>query len=370
MISSVRSSTWCLALAVVGLGSCRALADDRYDRRIEEDIRRQEGVIRQARERLETAKQRAASARAEAATAQGDVGRATERLKATRLRVEQDHDAAPALVAARQEFASSKAALEAASAPVLAAARQRAEYQGAVTRRESARKEMGLSRGGTAEREKLAREILDASTALHKLEQDAIAADPAAAAAQQKVTQAETSLRELVRQRDAAIRNDPRVAQNMGELDTANAALAAAQQRVAGAERHVGSAEREVQREHEQKLDLERRLRKHDQNDEESQKRLQREEQELKERLKREKEREQAMQKDHERRERELRERLERERKERERQDKDRKAHEKKDKKQDKKPEPKHDKKKDDKKKDSGKDDKKDKKDKKDDKKK
>ncbi|MCY2986865.1 MAG: SUMF1/EgtB/PvdO family nonheme iron enzyme [Planctomycetota bacterium] len=186
-----------IALGLTGLGSWQSQAADRTDRQLEE--------------------------------AQDKVARSKEHLEATRRRVEQDHDSAPPLVAARRELADSKTALDAYGDRVMAELRQRRDYQEALTRLHWFEKEfsrMQESGGKTADPVRLGDELSQAIMTEWRLKK--VARGPAGEIAEQKVSKAERQLNELIRQRDEAVRKDPRLAQSTRELDAANSALAAA----------------------------------------------------------------------------------------------------------------------------------------------
>lgn len=213
---------------------------------------------------------RAAERRAAVQAARADVERARAQVQAAQARVRANWAANADMTAAEQELAAARADFEAARQPVVerlmqtdpqyaqamreereAAERVRAAQAAnpASTQPTTAPVDLGIPDDGigldedqgdanvdpattqpiaTPEQMRAAQARLDQKTRLRKLEDDAIAADPTAAAARAKLHAVGEKRKALQAQLQAALLNDPEYKQAKAELDAARARVTAA----------------------------------------------------------------------------------------------------------------------------------------------
>ena len=235
-------------------------ADKNDNNKNNNEIQKHEKQVADAKNKLQSAKKEADAARNKAKQEATSLAQATKHADATRRKVQDEHDAAPALVAARDQFEKAKKHSEVAVAPVLAKLKQQDDHQRAIAAREAIQSQLkNLPTNQSDARGSLADELKNATAQVTKLETAAIEADPAAKSAKAASTQAANRVKELVVQRDAAVQSDARIAAAKKELEKAKHERAAAEkklatenQQLAAAERHLNQEEQELQRQRQQ----------------------------------------------------------------------------------------------------------------------
>ena len=137
---------------------------------------------------------------------------ARSQMEAARLKVVSAFEASPEWTAAQTDLKQLQTAHDEAAKPVLAALKEKPEYQKAVAAQEAARADVATHQEKPqATPEQLtapATAALEASSEVTKLEQDALAADPKVTELKAKLTEATARIQQLTAQRDAAVLAD------------------------------------------------------------------------------------------------------------------------------------------------------------------
>lgn len=245
-----------------GVATCAAVAwADKNGKGLADDIKRQEKEVAEARKKVNGAKQELDAARAAAQKAQQALEKATDKAGDVRRAVQDEHDSAPSLVAARKKIETARADLERLTAPLLERLRQDAAYRTAVAERDQAKARLAAlpSAASPVERDPVAKQYSDGIQAVRRLEKAAIDADAPAKTARQAVDDSEAAGKRLIEQRDRAIEQDSRLQAARKELDEAKSKAAQAKQRAESEARQLAGAQKQLHAEEDRKRDLERK---------------------------------------------------------------------------------------------------------------
>lgn len=243
-----------IALSCVSLA---AHAAPQNSKGLGDDIKRADRDIAAARDKLQSAKKQADEAKAHLRKAAAALEKATDHAGDVRRKVEQEHDSAPPLVAARKLMEAHQAEFEDASRPVLEKLRQQAEYAAAVEQRDGLKAK--ASGTPSSERESLAKQYAAALAAVRSLEATALQTDPKAKSAKEKLAAAGSKVQALVTQRNEAVDRDSRLVDARRELDKAKGEAAKAKQKAEAESKQFADAERKVKHEEQQKHNLQQK---------------------------------------------------------------------------------------------------------------
>lgn len=224
---------------------------------LNDDIKRAERDIGQARDKLQAARKQAEEAKGHLRKAAAAFDKASDHAGDVRRKVEQEHDSAPPLVAARQQLQSVQAQLDDLSRPILEKLRAAPEYTTAVQKRDTLKAR--LSGAPVDERDSLGKEYAASMAAVRSLESSAILADSQTKAVKDKVAEAEQKVQSLMTKRNEAIDRDSRMAEVRRELDKAKAEVAQARQKLESEAKQLADAERKVRSEEQDKQRLQQK---------------------------------------------------------------------------------------------------------------
>jgi len=185
-------------------------------------------------------------AQKEAAEAHAEVAKAQADLKRIRRQLQGALETSSDVVTAREAVVRAKTAHEAATKPVLAALAQRADYReacAALTRAQQASAEAS-SRVGTSFEERLAagQAVLNAKTALNRLETAALDNDPAVVQAWSQCVAASGRLREVRALLEQTIQLDPSYTASNQAVDEAQGKALAADWELTAAKQDLAAA--------------------------------------------------------------------------------------------------------------------------------
>lgn len=176
-------------------------------------------------------------AKAEDAAAHTELTKAQTALSEITKKFQDTFNARPDVVEATSKVASSKAAYDAAAAPVLAALTSSADYQTARATADEAKQNVETVKtdpSATPEmRMTAAKEALTAKDTLTKMRAAALASDSKASAARTDLTTQTQALTALHQQYDDSLKQDPDYASAKSAFDDAKAKATAADQKLA-----------------------------------------------------------------------------------------------------------------------------------------
>lgn len=241
----------------VAIGQSAAADNKKNSKGLTDDIRRQDQQINEARNKAQSARKQADAARRDLAQAKSAFEREVSQTAELRRSVEGQHDSTPALTAARQQLQQSLAAFEAAAQPVRDKLVRDPAFQSALAKREELK--LRLARAGDDQRDAVGREYSAAMTAVRKLEQDLLDADPKVKAARAALTESEGKVQSLVTRRNEAVDRDPKLVEAKSKLGQLKSKLEQAEQKLAGELRQLVAAERKVDQEEQQKRQLQQK---------------------------------------------------------------------------------------------------------------
>jgi chromosome segregation ATPase len=156
------------------------------------------------------------------------------------------HDSTPSFEGSRSTLEQEKQEFEEASRSLLEELRASPEYRQAVTERDALKTKLkNMPMTSSYDRKDAEHQLALAYQKVKKLEKDALQADPDAGSLMDAVHESEETLRELDKQRDAEMANDPTlaglrqsIAQTKTELANARGAATAEAQKLAAARQH------------------------------------------------------------------------------------------------------------------------------------
>jgi hypothetical protein len=203
--------------------------------------------VAQAKERLETAKRDYAGAVGRVQAAKMALEHNQQQAGETRKAVHQDHDSTATLQAARSASEDARKSLEEKKRPLLAAVHDQPEYRKAVAQRDALQQKLKNLPPDIdkQDRKALEHELALAMARVRQLEKAGLESDPSAKGLLDDLSQAEAALQELVRERDTAIANDPRIASSLQAIERAKTDLAMAQQAATMQANMLAAAERD-----------------------------------------------------------------------------------------------------------------------------
>jgi chromosome segregation ATPase len=252
LVLSLASFSW-----TVNVSDSFGAAAKQNPKGLTDDIKRAEREIGQARDKLQAARKQAEDAKGEMRKAAAAFEKATNHAGDVRRKVEQEHDAAPPLVAARQQLQSTQAQLDELSRPILEKLRESPEYAAAIQKRDALK--LKLSTAPVDDRESLGKEYAASLAAVRSLESSAILANSQAKSVKEKVAEAEQKVQTLMTKRNESIERDSRMAEVRRELEKVKGEVAKARQKLETESKQLADAERKVHSEEQDKQRLQQK---------------------------------------------------------------------------------------------------------------
>lgn len=203
--------------------------------------------VAKAREALRAAQASFAAAKARVATAKAHLRQLSHDAPLKWKEVEKLHDSESQLVAARESYDRSRKALEEAKRPLLDKLRSQPEYHRAVTERDALQAKLkGLPLDSSYERKDTEHQFALAQKRVRDLEKQALESDSEGKTLLASAGQDESSLQEMIRQKEADMQNDPTLAGIRDSIARAKVDVAAAEQNLAVEARNLAAAEKRL----------------------------------------------------------------------------------------------------------------------------
>jgi chromosome segregation ATPase len=201
------------------------------------------------------------------ADARGQATKAESTLAELVAKLRKDQEAAPEVAAALKAVKEAQETFDTARQPVLDELGKQPEYQAAVAAREALKARVRDAQAATAPNpdtlRDLAVQVMNADSAVGKLEAAALALDPKVKQAQEKLDAAATALAALKAKGEEAVKQNPEYASAKKALDDARTQLAAAERALAQAQQKFAAdqaayqtAAAEAQKEAQRQADL------------------------------------------------------------------------------------------------------------------
>lgn len=163
--------------------------------------------------------------------------------------VQKEHDSAPGLQAARRLHGEHQQEMEAEKKAIRDELAYNSTYQAALKKKEELKQRMNsLSAPDSPEGKAAFAGYQEASKQIRDLENEAFTRNTKVKTMLTEAAQEEEEIRELVKGRNAAIQNDPRLANVKNEITQAKAAVAIAEQQAVAAKQKLVLAQQEYAR--------------------------------------------------------------------------------------------------------------------------
>ena len=186
-----------------------------------------------------------AAAKKEVAAAKAEEKKALNALNQVRSKLMKGFDTKPEVAEAAKRVATTKAAYDAAAAPVVKSVESSASYKSGVATASKAEAQVAALRGNTEatpkQRMDAARQALDARNALTQTRADALASDAKVAAAKKDYDEATAALAKIRQELEASIQDDAELASAEQALEDAKAKTKEADEKVAAANKELAA---------------------------------------------------------------------------------------------------------------------------------
>jgi hypothetical protein len=230
-------------------------ANRQDEKREDERVRQAQQAVQQAQDRHKAVLKDVQEAGEKLRKAEFEQKLAIDKVQTARRAAEELHEARQGMPRLLEQQTAVQKAYDAAAAPVLDALRQSSDYQTAAGQAQDAQRQLQALRQrdpqAVASRDPRVSEWIRQTLRPGQLEQQALAGDSAAAAAQARLSEVQSQVAAVRQKVKSAVESDTALRAALKSLDQHNAALQRAQASLAQERQQVTSAVAALQRERE-----------------------------------------------------------------------------------------------------------------------